>query len=50
MPGSLHGMQGVIGLSTQATGWLAFHVALGGAACAALAAHDAANYSLLDLK
>lgn len=39
-----------MGLATQATGWLALHVALGGAACAALAAHDTVNYSLLDLK
>ncbi len=43
-------MQGIVGLATQATGWLALHVALSGAACAALAAHDTMNYSLLDQK
>jgi len=43
-------LQGVIGISSLSSAWLSMHVALGGLAAAALAAHDTVVFGLLELR
>ncbi len=43
-------MQGILGLVSGSPGLLCLHVVLGGLAAAALTAHDAANFALLEFR
>ena len=43
-------LQGIIGMASLSSAWLSMHVALGGLAAAALAAHDTVVFGLLDLR
>ena len=45
-----HTVQGIIALASGNAGWLSLHVVLGGLAAAALTAHDAANFALLEFR
>ena len=42
--------QGIVGLASGNVGWLSLHMVLGGLAAAALTAHDAANFALLEFR
>ena len=43
-------LQGIIGLASLSSVWLSMHIALGGLAAAALAAHDTVTFGLLELR
>ena len=47
---SIKCVQGVIGLASLSSAWLSMHIALGGLAAAALAAHDTVVFGLLELR